>query len=198
MQKLSFKLQALLLLASMLLLSSCMVNHARIYEHAIEYEAVKVENPHTCYRHAGKLYLCGRQAKAHDTRNSGHMGFKEAIVGPSRWETTMVPGTESQPVFREVEIDGKEIVFKSGSTWQTGIIPRTSPRTVKYAPSRIRHFRELDYTRDYMLWHDNESRHMTWRGLYAVPASVAVFAIECPYNIISSVFYLFMGTFVGL
>ncbi len=54
MQKLSFKLQALLLLASMLLLSSCMVNHARIYEHAIEYDAVKVENPRTCYRHAGK------------------------------------------------------------------------------------------------------------------------------------------------
>lgn len=50
MQKLSFKLQALLLLASILLLSSCMVNHARIYEHAIEYEAVKVAPPHTCYR----------------------------------------------------------------------------------------------------------------------------------------------------
>lgn len=116
MQKLSFKLQALLLLASMLLLSSCMVNHARIYEHAIKYDAVKVENPRTCYRHAGKLYLCGRQVKAHETRNSGHMGFKEAIVGPSRWETTMVPGTESQPVFREVEIDEKAIVFKSGST----------------------------------------------------------------------------------
>ena len=86
----------------MLLLSSCYVNHARVYEHAIEYEGIIVEEPTVHYKHEGKLYRRGTRVSVQLTRNSSWMSFKENIVGPSAWKHTKIAGSESAILCREI------------------------------------------------------------------------------------------------
>lgn len=135
---------SLLLLCSVLL-SSCMVNHARLYEHAMVCNAVEVPQPRVYLRSGGKCYVQGQRVQLRYVRPNSWIGFDEVIVTPSKWKLDIVPGSRGETVYREVVVspvtlyEGEddhpvlyrsgEIEFKEGSTWQTA--PRPEPHTTR-------------------------------------------------------------------
>ena len=166
-------------LFSMLLLSSCYINHARVYEQAIEYEGIIVEEPMVHYKHEGKPYRRGTRVSVQLTRNRSWMSFKETIVGPSAWDPTKRPGSESAILCRELVRGKNGMEYHPDSQWQEPSFPMTyghkDPVGSKSQPVLI-----TDY----------DSRHLTWRGIYAVPAAAVLLVVETPFNLLSSVYHL--------
>ena len=71
-----------------------------MYEHAFEYDGVLVDEPTVHYMHGGKPYRRGTRVRVQWTRESSWSSFAENIVGPSRWERTMIPGS----VYMDIEL----------------------------------------------------------------------------------------------
>ncbi len=164
-------------------LSSCWVNHARVYEHAFEHDGVLVDEPTVHYMHEGKPYRRGVHVNWQWTRDSSWSSFKENIVGPARWNRTVVPGSESAVCYRELEKGEYGMHYHPDSAWQEANFPmnhaRKDPVVGKsYAINNI----EVDVFAD--------SAHLTWRGLYALPTAAVLFVAETPVNLVTSVFYL--------
>lgn len=166
-------------LFSMLLLSSCYVNHARVYEHAIEYEGIIVEEPTVHYKHEGKLYRRGTRVSVQLTRNSSWMSFQENIVGPSAWKPTKIAGSESAILCRELVRGKNGMEYRPDSQWQESSFPMT-----------YGHKDPVGSKRQAVLITDYDSRRLTWRGIYALPAAAVLLVVETPYNLVSSVYYL--------
>ncbi len=177
---------SVLVVLCMLCLSSCMVNHARVYEQAFEYDGVLVEEPTMHYMHGGKPYRRGTRVRTQWTRDSSWASFAENIVGPSRWELTMIPGSESVTLCRELVRGENGLVYHPDSEWQeaTFSMPQALRDPADNSPHRVR-AHELTTCAD--------SQHLTWRGLYALPAAVALFVVETPVNLVSSVYHLLKG-----
>ena len=164
-------------------LSSCWVNHARVYEHAFEYDGVLVDAPTVHYMHGGKPYRRGTRVRVQWTRESSWSSFGENIVGPSRWERTMIPGSESATLCRELVRRKNGMGFHPDSEWQEATFSMTHARRdpADNTPHMVRN-RELTTNPD--------SRHITWRGLYALPTAAALFVVETPVNLVTSVYQL--------
>ncbi len=180
MKRLS-NLYSLLAALCVLGLSSCLVNHARVYEHAFECDGVQVDAPDTAYRHKGKEYLKGTRIGVRLTRNSSYQSFAEVIVGPARWEYSKIPGTEGEVVYRELALEKKWQTFREGSTWQVLDISESLGHKIPDATAAA--------TPD--IYGMTETRHLTWRGVYALPAAAALLAVELPYNVVSSIVSVF-------
>lgn len=156
-------------------LSSCLVSHARLYEYAFECDGVQVEEPDTAYHHEGKAYLKGTRINVRLTRDSSYQSFGEIVVGPGRWEYSKIPGTVGKVVYRELDSEENGTKFRSGSIWQELDIQEPQG----YKIPGISSVTEPD------IYTMRDTRHLTWRGIYALPAAAALLAIELPYNIVS-------------
>lgn len=164
-------------------LSSCLVNHARVYEHAFEYDGVLVDKPMVHYMHGGKPYRRGTRVRVQWTRKSSWSSFGENIVGPSCWERTVIPGSESTTLCCELVRGKNGMGYAPDAEWQEATFPMELARRdpVGTTPHMVI-TRELDTCTD--------SRHITWRGLYALPTAAALFVVETPINLVSSVYHL--------
>ncbi len=92
-----------------------------------------------------------------------------------------IPGTEGEIVYRELEADDDgKYDFKEGSTWQV------QPGK-KFAICKGKETNYLCTTTEC------GSRRLTWRGVYALPAAAACFAVEAPFNVVSSVLHVVFG-----
>ena len=108
-------------LLCVLSLSSCWVNNERVFEHAIEYDGVLVEDPTVHYMHEGKPYRRGVRVNWQWTRDSSWSSFGENIIGPSHWKRTAVPGSESAVYCRElVKGVGYEKMYNTYYTTKRG------------------------------------------------------------------------------
>lgn len=170
-------------LLCVLCLSSCWINHERVFAHAIEYDGVLVEEPTVYYMHDGKPYRRGVRVNWQWTRDSSWSSFQENIVGPTHWKRTAVPGSESAVYCRELVKREYGMRYHPDSAWQEATFPmnraRKDPLIGKpYAVNN----REIDAFDD--------SAHLTWRGLYALPAAAVLFVAETPVNLVTSVYYL--------
>ena len=171
-------------LLCVLSLSSCWVNHERVFEHAIEYDGVLVEDPTVHYMHEGKPYRRGVRVNWRWTRDSSWSSFGENIIGPSYWKRTAVPGSESAVYCRELVKGEYGMRYHPDSAWQEATFPmnraRKDPLIGKsYAVNN----REIDDSFE-------ASAHLTWRGLYALPTAAVLFVVETPVNLVTSVYYL--------
>ena len=92
------------LLLGSVLLSSCMVSHQRLYEHAMVCDAVAVPQPRVYLRSGGKCYVQGQRVQLRYVRPGSWVSFSEAIVSPSKWKLSIVPGSRGETVYREVVV----------------------------------------------------------------------------------------------
>lgn len=159
------------LLSSTAMLSSCMVSHQIFYERAFEYDGISVTEPTTCYHHGGKLYVKGQRSAMRFTRSSPWLSLKEAIIGPSHCMLTSIKGSEYGPMLcHEVDYASDnfpQLFLSSDGSWQELHLPQARQQQVRVGVSEC----HPDY----------DSRHMTWRAIYALPtAAVAAVAVDLP------------------
>lgn len=179
--------RSLSLLCSVLL-SSCMVNHARLYEHAMVCDGVEVPQPRTYLRSGGKCYVQGQRVQLRYVRPGSWVSFGEVIVSPSKWHLSIVPGSRGETVYREVVVtpvthyEGEddhpvlyrsgEIEFKEGSTWQAEAPARATQHTAMYGCIGTAGDNSTAFD------DDQASRRMTWRGVYALPAAAVALPVD--------------------
>ncbi len=156
-------------------LSSCLVNHARMYEHAFECDGVLVEEPDKAYSHEGKAYLKGTRINVRLTRDSSYQSFGEIVTGPGRWEYSKIPGTVGKVVYRELTSKENRTEFRRGSTWRELDIPNPEGKKIP----------AISHATESGIYTMRDTRHLTWRGVYALPAAAALLTVELPYNIVS-------------
>ena len=177
-----------LLLLGCVLLSSCMVSHQRLYEHAMVCDAVEVPQPGTYLRSGSKCYVQGQRVQLRYVRPGSWVGFGEAIVGESRWNWSIVPDSRGKTVYREVVVtpttryEGEDdhpvyyrsgkIKFKEGSTWHAEAPTKATRHEAVYGC--------IGTPDDKSSGFDDapESRRMTWRGFYALPAAAVVLPVD--------------------
>ena len=184
------------LLLGSVLLSSCMVNHARLYEHAMVCDGVEVPQPRTYLRSGGKCYVQGQRVQLRYVRPGSWVSFSEAIVSPSKWKLSIVPGSRGETVYREVVVtpvalyEGEddhpvlyrsgEIEFKEGSTWQAKAPVRATQHTALYGCIGTAGDNSTAFD------DDQASRRMTWRGFYALPAAAVALPVDAAVTLGSS------------
>ena len=137
-----------------LCLCSCLVNHQRLGEQSISYDGVWIEKNDTVYQLNGKKYIRGERAQFQYQRNNSYISFKEAIIGPSKWDWKKVESSEGEIVYREVDNDG---YYVKGGTWTSLDMSKASTKKLEYEK------RPYDV--------DSQSHHLTLHALYSLPAA---------------------------
>ena len=171
------KILSLLCVCVLLLLNSaCSRTYQRCYYHAFSTDGVYSAED-TVYRVNGKYYVQGQRAQLRRERYRSWENFYEWYWNKG-WSMNLIPGTEGEIVYRELapEEDGT-LFFKAGSEWQ-----ELNGQKLTLCPDK-------ETTRSCTSY-DVSTRRLTWRGLYALPAALACFAVEAPINVGSATLFL--------
>lgn len=158
-------------------LASCMRTYKRCYEHAFATDGVYCEE-NAVYRIGGKEYAKGQQTALRNVRYRSWENFYEwyHIAG---WEMKPIPGTEGDIVYREVRADSDgKMEFTPQSKWVT------------LQPNQATHLKNKNLRHTVSIENPYRDRHLTWRGVYALPAAAACFAVEAPFNVVSVTVFL--------
>lgn len=160
-------------------LTSCMRTYQRCYQHAFAMDGVYCENK-AVYESNGKKYVKGQRAQLRNVRYRSWENFYECYWGRG-WRMMPIPGTEGETVYCELaaDDDGK-YDFKKGCEWQV-------QNGKKFTLCKDKETEYLCTTTEC------GTRRLTWRGVYALPAAVACFTVEAPFNVVSSVLHVVFG-----
>ncbi len=168
---------SILLLVASLSLTSCMRTYQRCYEHAFATDGVYC-TPDAVYHSAGKNYAKGQRTQLRNVRYRSWENFYEWYHHKG-WEMQPISGTEGEIVYHELKEDSEgRLQFADNTEW-------ISAPNGNLTPLQNRTLRQNVYISD-----ETTDRHLTWRGLYALPASAACFAIEAPLNVASVTLFL--------
>ena len=174
---LSQPLLALLLLVASLSLTSCMRTYQRCYEHAFATDGVYCAND-SVYQGNGKMYAKGQRAQLRNVRYRSWENFYEWYYHKG-WEMHPIPGTEGETVYHELKEDSKgRLTFADSAEW------------ISTPDGKLTQQQNKELHQNAYVSAPTEDRHLTWRGLYALPASAACFAVEAPLNIASVTIFL--------
>lgn len=95
------------------------------------------------------------------------------------WEMQPISGTEGDIVYHELKEDSEgRLLFADNTEWISAPDGRLTPLQNKMLRQNV-------YISD-----ETADRHLTWRGLYALPASAVSFAVEAPLNVASVTLFL--------
>jgi hypothetical protein len=173
-------LLSLLLLFACLSLTSCMRTYQRCYEHAFATDGVYCA-PDAVYHSNGKKYARGQRARLRNVRYRSWENFYEWYYHKG-WEMHPISGTEGETVYHELKEDAKgRLTFADNAEWISTPAGNLTPLQNKTLHQNV-------YISD-----ATADRHLTWRGLYALPASAACFAVEAPLNVTSVTLFLLRG-----
>ena len=168
---------SILLLVASLSLTSCMRTYQRCYEHAFATDGVYCA-PDAVYRSAGKKYAKGQRTQLRNVRYRSWENFHEWYYHKG-WEMQPISGTEGDIVYHELKADSKgRLQFADNTEWISAPDGRLTPLQNKMLRQNV-------YISD-----ETTDRHLTWRGLYALPASAVCFAVEAPLNVASVTLFL--------
>ena len=152
-----------------------MRTYQRCYEHAFATDGVYCAHD-SVYRGNGKMYAKGQRAQLRNVRYRSWENFYEWYYHKG-WEMQPIPGTEGETVYHEVQPDSRgKMEFRKDAEWVQ--LPEASLTQVQE--------KELIYT----VYLSDNDRRMSWRAFYALPASAACFAVEAPFNIVSTSLFL--------
>lgn len=161
---------------ALMVLNSCSRTYKRCYEHAFAADGVYCAS-NAVYTANGKDYVQGQRAQLRHVRYRSWENFYEWYWNRG-WSLKPIPGTEGETVYGELYTgeDG-QLRAHNSLEWQPLQGVKVTPRMGKV-------------TKDNCTAEDRTTRRLTWRGVYALPASAACFAVEAPFNIVSSVVFL--------
>ena len=165
------------LVVACLSLTSCMRTYQRCYEHAFATEGVYC-SPDAVYHSNEKEYAKGQRTQLRNVRYRSWENFYEWYYHEG-WEMKPIPGTEGDIVYHELKKDSKgRLKFADDAEW-------ISAPDDRFTPSENKQLLQNVYITDLA-----EDRHLTWRALYALPASAVCFAVEAPLNVASVTLFL--------